>query len=135
MNSAFRGDNVSRLLKNYTKYIKQEQKFISDKNRGEYYGGVPLGYIPEEGAIYVDSQDSHTIVYGATGSLKTRSIVMPTIKILADAGESMIINDCKGELYERLANELRKKSYNIITINLREPSTGNAWNPLHIPYD
>lgn len=109
MNSAFRGDNVSRLLKNYTKYIKQEQKFISDKNRGEYYGGVPLGYIPEEGAIYVDSQDSHTIVYGATGSLKTRSIVMPTIKILADAGESMIINDCKGELYERLANELRKK--------------------------
>lgn len=135
MNSAFRGDNVSRLLKNYTKYIKQEQKFISDKNRGEYYGGVPLGYIPEEGAIYVDSQDSHTIVYGATGSLKTRSIVMPTIKILADAGESMIINDCKGELYERLANELRKKSYNIITINLREPSTGNAWNPLHIPYE
>ncbi len=136
MNSRFKDDNVYKIFRGYTKYDLVRNEFSRRRNRieSEFQGGVPLAYNAEEGTLYVDAQDTHTIVYGATGSLKTRSVVMPTIEILAEAGESMIINDSKGELYEHLSNELRKKKYKIITINLREPSTGNAWNPLYIPY-
>ena len=59
---------------------------------------------------------------------------MPAIKLLGHAGESMIINDAKGELYNRLAAELQELGYNIVVINLRDPSKGNCWNPLFLPY-
>lgn len=58
----------------------------------------------------------------------------PTIKVLGYAGESMIINDPKGELYNRHAGDLRNLGYNLVEINFRDPSVGNSWNPLFIPY-
>lgn len=91
-------------------------------------------YDAEERKVIIDPTDTHTLVYGSTGSLKTRAIVMPAIKILSYAGESMIINDSKGELFARLAGELKNRGYNIVVINFRNPSVGNAWNPLHLPY-
>lgn len=59
---------------------------------------------------------------------------MPAIKIMGYAGESMIINDVKGELYDRTADMLQKLGYNIIIINFRDTLNGNCWNPLYIPY-
>ena len=47
----------------------------------------------------------------------------------------MIINDSKGELYNRHSKELSELNYNIVIINFRNPATGNAWNPLSIPYE
>lgn len=98
------------------------------------FGGIPLLYDRDKRSMALDPSDSHTIVYGATGSKKTRAFVMPAIKILGHAGESMIINDSKGELFTRLGGELQNEGYEIIAINFRDPAVGNAWNPLNIPY-
>lgn len=97
-------------------------------------GGIPLLYDRDKKALALDPSDSHTIVYGATGSKKTRAFVMPAIKVLGHAGESMVINDSKGELFVRTAGELQKEGYDIVTINFRDPAVGNSWNPLQIPY-
>ena len=71
---------------------------------------------------------------GSTGSGKTRRLIMPMIKILAKKGESMILTDPKGELYEESVAMLTAKGYNIVILNLRSPEKGNAWNPLTLPY-
>ncbi len=133
----FREENPGKLKRDLTKYYVENRTFSKSNNKfnKSFVGGVPILYDREQKIVYVDSEDTHTIVYGATGSLKTRSIVMPTIKILGIAGESMIINDSKGELYNRLAGELYRSGYEIITINLRNPSVGNSWNPLAIPFE
>jgi len=107
---------------------------FSNNVKGKYCGGVPLMYDAISRNLVVDSSDTHTIVFGSTGSLKSRAVVMPTIKVLGYANESMIINDSKGELHSRLAGELEDKGYDIIVINFRSPAYGNAWNPLYIPY-
>lgn len=109
-------------------------KRFSGENKGKNFGGIPLFYDSESKRLYIDSGDTHTLVYGATGSLKTRSVVSPAIKLLGYAGESMIINDPKGELFNRHAGDLEELGYEIIEINLRDPGVGNAWNPLYIPY-
>lgn len=127
-------ENLGRIKRNYQWFDLKTRKFGPIKKGLDYCGGVPLLYDSEEQRIYIDSTDTHTLVYGATGSLKTRSVVMPTIKLLGYAGESLIINDSKGELYSRLAAELDALGYNIVVINLRDPSSGNCWNPLYIPY-
>lgn len=98
-----------------------------------FEGGVPVASALSN-IVSIDHTDSHTMVFGSTGSKKTRLIVMPTIKILGIAGESMVINDTKGELYHRLEAELSTLGYQIIVLDLRDPKRGNCWNPLAIPY-
>lgn len=136
ISAKYREENADRIKKECVRYYTDSKTFSKKKDiySGHFTGGIPLGYDSEESTVYIDATDTHAMVYGATGSLKTRSIVMPAIKIMGIAGESLIINDSKGELYNRLAGELYENGYDIIAINLRKPSVGNAWNPLYIPY-
>ena len=94
--------------------------------------GIPLMNNGKE--IWVDSGEWHNLIIGSTASGKTECIVQPMVKTLAKAGESMIITDPKGEIYERNAEELKEKGYNIILLNFRNPQNGNCWNPITLPY-
>jgi len=102
-------------------------------------GGVPLSRNISMNAdstiVAVDDSDTHTLVIGATASKKSRLVAMPTVKILQKAKESMIIVDPKAEIFERTSVSLQKSGYTVLSIDLRNPHLGNAWNPLAIPYD
>ena len=129
-----RFENISTFSGYFTKYnirtgnfsVSKKIKYISQN------GGVPLGI--ENDSVLVDSSDSHTLVLGSTGSKKSRLVIMPAVRILADAGESMIVSDPKSEIFERTSGYLKNKGYDISVINLRNPDLGNSWNPLYIPY-
>lgn len=94
--------------------------------------GVPL--INNGKEIWVDNSEYHNLVIGSTGSGKTQTVVKPMVNLLAKKGESMIITDPKGEIYKYAATALKERGYKIIVLNFREPSHGNAWNPLTLPY-
>lgn len=125
--------HFSSLRKQYNSFSLQELKFRSGRLRGGE-GGVVLGYNSEAREFVVDGTDAHTLVYGATGSLKTRCVVLPTMKILGYGQESMVINDSKGELYDRMAGFLEGQGYQVKVINFRDPAIGNSWNPFYIPF-
>ena len=95
--------------------------------------GIPL--INNGKTIWVDSGEYHNLIIGSTGSGKTEIVVQPMVKILAKKGESMIITDPKGEIFEKNAVELREKGYNVVLLNFRNPQNGNSWNPLTLPYE
>ena len=84
--------------------------------------------------MWVDDGEAHNIVIGATGSGKTQAVVFPMVQSLAKKGESMIITDPKGEIYENTGNMLRERGYNIVLLNFRNPQHGNGWNPMALPY-
>ena len=84
--------------------------------------------------LWVDNGESHNIIIGATGSGKTQAVVFPLVQSLAKHGESMIITDPKGEIYEQTSTMLRERGYNIVILNFRNPQNGNAWNPMSLPY-
>lgn len=94
--------------------------------------GIPLIY--EKGKIWVDNSQYHNLILGTTGSGKSESVVKPMLKLLAKNSQSMIITDPKGELYKDTAEELKKRGYNIVILNFRDPQKGNSWNPLALPY-
>lgn len=96
------------------------------------YAGVTL--ISNGKELWVDDGEYHTLVIGATGSGKTQDTILPTIKVLAKKGESVVVTDPKGEIYEKAGGLLKKKGYNIILLNFRSPQNGNTWNPLELPY-
>lgn len=81
-----------------------------------------------------DSGQPHALIMGASGSGKTQAFMFPLIKILGRHGESMIVTDPKGELYENCGALLKEKGYKIILLNFRDPKEGAAWNPFSYPY-
>ena len=114
------------------KEMKTELAMVTPLQPKSSVAGVPL--ILKDQEVWIDDSEYHTLVIGATGSGKTQTIIKPTVKILAKKGESMIITDPKGEIYENTAEMLRAKGYQILLLNFRDPQKGNAWNPMSLPY-
>ncbi len=83
---------------------------------------------------YVDDKDTHTLIFGSTGSKKTRLFGMPLLNLFAAAGESFIATDPKGELFQKTSGYVKSQGYNIVTINFRDLDKGDMWNPLFVPY-
>ena len=95
-------------------------------------GGIPL--INDGKTLWVDDGQYHNLIIGSTGSGKTQCVIFPMVQSLAKHNESMVITDPKGEIYEQTSEMLRRKGYNIVLLNFRNPQNGNAWNPLTLPY-
>ena len=114
------------------KEMKKVLSPVNPKDDKSEAGGIPL--INNGKTIWVDNGEFHNLIIGSTGSGKTQMTVFPMVKTLAKHGESMIITDPKGEIYETTANMLREKGYNIVLLNFRDPQKGNAWNPMNLPY-
>lgn len=130
-------ESIGKIFKEFSNFSVGESdasKMFTKKQRGKYVGGVPLAYDSEKHQIAIDSSDTHTLIWGSTGSLKTRCVIEPTVKIIGKSSESMIINDPKAEIHNRCAAELKANGYNVIVLNIRDPEYGNSWNPLAIPY-
>ncbi len=125
-------DGYSKWAKPSDIKIQPGVKVINETDYSYDAGGVPL--YSENGKIWVDDGESHSLIIGSTGSGKTYCMVNPLVHILTKKGESMIITDPKGEIYENNANFLRERGYKILLLNFRNPQRGNTWNPLVLPY-
>ncbi|GBF35414.1 hypothetical protein DCCM_4541 [Desulfocucumis palustris] len=78
---------------------------------------------------WLDVEDTHILLIGGTRSGKSRRVIMPSIWILAHAGESFIATDIKGELNAHSAAFLRKMGYRVVVLDLRDPARSlNRWN-------
>ena len=102
----------------------------SDKYEG---AGLPLLSNGKE--AYVDNKDTHTLIFGSTGSKKTRLFCMPMLNIFAKAGESFVATDPKGELYAKTSGIMKANGYDVVVLNFRDIGKGDMWNPLALPYE
>lgn len=76
------------------------------------------------------NKNLHTILIGASGSGKSRSVVIPTITALStsDKPQNMFISDVKGELYSYTAENLKKRGYNVYVLDFINPKKSNRFN-------
>ncbi len=137
-------------MKDYYKYGRyinrnQETRWATSeemKKSGTYvdlsaekYPTAGLPILSNGREAYVDGQDTHTLIFGATGSKKTRLFVMPMLNMFLKAGESFVVSDPKGELYKRTSGIAKANGYDISVINFREIGKGDMWNPIALPYE
>ena len=90
--------------------------------------GLPV--ISDGDTVYVDDSDVHSLIIGSTGSKKSRLFAMPMLEIIRRSGESVLVTDPKGELYDKTAQAFEDSGYHVHVINLREPARSDGWNPL-----
>ena len=74
----------------------------------------------------------HIMIYGATGSGKTRGFVKPFILQAMRRRESMVLVDVKGEIYEGMSQILRDDGYEVKMFNLLDKEHSDAWNCLSV---
>lgn len=96
-------------------------------------GGLPL--LSDGKEAYVDGEDTHTLIFGATGSKKTRLFCMPMVNMFAKAGESFVVTDPKGEIYAKTSGIVKANGYKTVVLNFRDIGYGDMWNPLAYPYE
>ncbi len=96
------------------------------------HSGTVLGLLDDRVVCVPEKTrlNSNMAVYGASGSMKTRSFCMNRILQGATREESMIICDPKSELYEKVSGYLRDQHYVVKVFNLVSPEHSDAWNCL-----
>lgn len=99
-------------------------------------GGLPI--VSDGISAIINTEDEHSLIYGGTATGKTRKLILPLIRILAQARESMIIMDIKGELsdgmtFPEIRGALEANGYNCKFFNLRDMN-GDGFNLLLEPY-
>lgn len=112
--------------------LKKQLSMVRVQDYKADAGGIPL--INDGKKMWVDNGEGHNLIIGSTGAGKTQIAIFPLVQSLAKHDESMIITDPKGEIYETTAEMLKKRGYNVVLLNFRNPQEGSAWNPLHLPY-
>lgn len=96
------------------------------------YQGIVLGMLDRKAVCVPEKTrlNSNLAVYGASGSMKTRSFCMNRILQGVSRGESLVICDPKSELYEKSSEYLRDKGYTVRVFNLVNPENSDSWNCL-----
>lgn len=100
-------------------------------------GGVVLGILDKKipdihvsDKILYMSADRHVLLNGATRSGKTRRIILQSIWLTILAGENILVNDPKGELWTYTSPFAKEQGYEVVTIDFRSPDKGNRHNYL-----
>ena len=120
----------------YARWCKETEmkKSLNEVTIGKNlkHGGIPI--INDGKKAYLPNIESHTLVIGSTGSGKTQTTILPLTKLALLSGESVVINDIKGEIYKSTAHNFKEQGYEVIVINFDNPNLGSSWNPLTLPY-
>lgn len=71
----------------------------------------------------------HAVVLGSSGAGKSTGYVLPNIYAAAQAGQSIVVTDPKGEIVKQTGTWLESQGYTIQIFAPGQP-IGHAWNPL-----
>lgn len=111
--------------------IKETYKAVPD-NDEEYEGesGVPI--IHYEDKLYVDTNNTNTLVTASTQSGKTELYSYPSLDnvMRAKIKDSIIVTDIKGDMLKNTRNEFIKYGYKVHVLNLINPYLSIGFNPL-----
>lgn len=96
-------------------------------------GGIVIGkkkLLGGKELIYYIDEDGHLICIGATRSGKSRTLVIQSVCNLGLAGESMVLSDPKGELYQYTAGFLKRLGYKVVVLDFKNPLRSDRYNLL-----
>lgn len=81
----------------------------------------------------IDDQDIHALMIGGSGVGKTAYFLYPNLEYACASGMSFIVTDTKGDVYRNYGKIAREfYGYNVIVIDLRNPTRSDGNNLLHL---
>lgn len=130
INDKFSKLNLKKLDESETKPFKKGGIVLGRKKRKVFSKTSSFPYIKvrEVEDIYFVGDNVHTLTVGSTRSGKTRCEVIESIYNCGLSGESMVISDPKGELFEYTSGALKQLGYNVVTLDFKNPMKSSCYN-------
>lgn len=120
------------------------ERFLMEKEKEEIYdvfeftgkeqlqgkGGVVVHHKKEgkKEIIYYIGEDKHTLIIGASGSGKSRRIILETLCMQILSGLSVVVSDVKGELFYYTSTFAKAMDYKVVALDLRNPEKSVHYN-------
>lgn len=103
--------------------VSLDRKDINSFSAKLQEGGIVLGMQQrgKKSEITYVGEDTHVLCLGATRSGKTRSVILQSIGFIGLTGESMVLSDPKGELYNYTAPYLERLGYKVYAVDFKNP--------------
>lgn len=118
------------ILSNYNlKHPVLKKYKIGDK---ETYIRAGLVFSGGNKYMYIDPNDSHTLVIGTSNSGKSWSLVLEMLESCRMAGESVVVNDPKGELTRYTKKKFEDDGYDCYVLDFVDPEFSDCWNPFEL---
>ncbi len=92
--------------------------------------GPPI--VTRRNAVWVDAEDTHTMISGTTRAGKGFFIISILLQIIRMCRESVIVMDVKGEHYRTHARSFMDDGYDVLKVDFIEPKKSLRWNPFGI---
>ena len=122
------------MINNQFETTKRVVASLNKENYKKQINSFGLPIIFENDNVYMTRKGGHSLIIGATGSGKTQTVVLPSIRLSMLANNSIVVNDPNGEVYKATADEFKKNNYNVIVLDFAESIYGNYFNPLSLAY-
>jgi len=116
-----------------TKEIKEQYKEVPDKDISfPGHGGLPVARMGDK--LYIDEDNTNVVILGITRAGKGEIIAVPMIDLYsrAEIKDSMVILDMKLEHISRSYNTLVARGYEVLLLNIEDPTIGIQYNPLDL---
>ena len=117
--AAFMSDKEAEECFDITTCAKTKQDILGMTQGGKVFT------LPEKTRL-----NANMAICGASGTGKSRSVSRNLILQAARRNESVIITDCKSELYDSMSEYLRGQGYIVKVLNLIEMEHSDSWNCL-----
>lgn len=113
--------------------IKETYKAIPD-NDLEYEGKAGTPIVHYKNDIYVDTNNTNTLVVASTQSGKTEMFSYPLLDLVmrAKVKDSIIVTDIKGDMLKNTREEFLKHDFKVHVLNLINPFLSIGYNPLEL---
>lgn len=73
------------------------------------------------------------LIIGKKNTGKT-TLLFQEVEYAIENDENLLIYDDRDEYYKTFSKKLRENSYNVLTLNLKDSTKSNGFNPLLVPY-
>lgn len=131
-------------VKHGAENLKSDDRFMTQREIAKSFDKVKLNELEKaaNGGVmlaqkgktaYIDTEDIHTLLIGATRSGKGESVILPLIRIISSVKnkESFITNDMKSDNLEKTYSILTENGYRIYVINLDDAVRSEEWDMLY----
>ena len=109
----------SKKQEKYDADFMQTWKLLGSRKKGFYLGSSNIDKIQSYNGV---------ILYGASGSFKTSSGIIPSIYSIADS--SMVVLDVSGEIFEKTSGVKKRQDFAIRTLDFSNPTVSDGYNRL-----
>lgn len=75
------------------------------------------------------------LIIGKKNTGKTKTYLFDEVKNAIKNGDNLCVFDTRDEYFRTFSNILKTSGYNVLTLNLNEPTKSNGYNPLQVPYE